>query len=139
MTATGARLGEAELNEVVAVSRQLDKLAKIADESLPLTERIAARIDGTRIHKIFQNLIKQNGNSSITTEESFIGGRAADYYGQAGSVRLDAVLRNAEGKIIAVFDLKTGYGGLTPGRIEQIRQQLGKLAIDYVPVFEIRP
>jgi len=134
----GAPLAEKEIDEVVTISRQLDNFATQASDSLTLAQRVNPWVDGTRMHTIFQNLIKVTGNEAIQTEQTFLNGSPATY-GTAGAVRLDAVLYNAEGAIIAVYDLKTGVAGLTQYRVEAIRRSLGNLAIPNVPVFEIRP
>lgn len=56
---------------------------------------------------------------------------------QKGSVRVDAVMYDASGNPIAIYDLKTGASGLTEGRIAEIRAQLPDNLKD-VPIKEIR-
>lgn len=73
---------------------------------------------------------------SFKTEVSYLDGKPVGY-GTPGSVRLDAVVWS-EGKIIAVFDLKTGGATLTEARIQQIRSHLPPYA-QAVPILEVRP
>lgn len=60
-------------------------------------------------------------------------------YGTAGGVRLDVAEYNDEGKICAIYDLKTGSAGLTDARIQQIRDAVKEVAIPDVPIIEIHP
>ena len=67
-------------------------------------------------------------------EQSFSLGDAVRY-GAAGSIRSDVVLRDRSGIPIAVYDLKTGNAKLTPSRVREIRDGLGRQDI---PVIELR-
>jgi hypothetical protein len=58
------------------------------------------------------------------------------YYGLAGSIRTDVVLRDPKRPDqlpIAVYDLKTGRAVLTPARVNEIREQIGLKDDDDVP------
>jgi hypothetical protein len=68
--------------------------------------------------------IRQEG-----VEQSFSVGDVVRY-GLEGSVRTDIVLRDRDGIPIAVYDLKTGNAKLTPSRIREIRDSLGRQNID---------
>ena len=56
-------------------------------------------------------------------------------YGSPDSIRTDVVLRNDDGDIIAIYDVKTGRG-LGQARVDQLRDKTGPA--DYTPVIELR-
>ncbi|MFL9824697.1 hypothetical protein [Rhodoplanes sp. SY1] len=57
--------------------------------------------------------------------ETTFGAEPGASYGSKGSIRTDILLRNEAGDIIAIYDLKTGEKGLTPGRVRELRQKTG--------------
>ena len=84
---------------------------------------------GRRVKELNIPGIREGG-----VEQSFsLGGGAR--YGLEGSVRTDVVLRDREGIPIAVYDLKTGNARLTPSRVREIRDALGR---PNIPVIELR-
>lgn len=89
---------------------------------------------GTRVHSAFRAEVNALQLSNIRTEVSYMNGLQVPY-GTAGSVRLDAVEFDVNGKILQIFDLKTGGATLTPQRIQQIQQQ----TMMPVPVNLLRP
>jgi len=56
-------------------------------------------------------------------------------YGANGSIRTDVILRDENGEIIAVWDIKTGNGELTKARRQEIRDELD--LSDDVPIIEL--
>jgi retron-type reverse transcriptase len=56
-------------------------------------------------------------------------------YGQDGSIRTDVVLRNEEGEIVAIYDLKTGEAIIRPSRAVELRAKTR--AGPDVPVIEL--
>jgi hypothetical protein len=60
----------------------------------------------------------------------------AGSYGSSGSVRTDGVLRDDDGNIIAIYDVKTGAADLTPARADQLRTKTE--APSNTPVIQIR-
>jgi Phage portal protein len=56
-------------------------------------------------------------------------------YGSPDSIRTDVVLRNDDGDIIAIYDVKTGRG-LGRARVDQLRDKTG--SADDTPVIELR-
>ncbi|MBY0381939.1 MAG: hypothetical protein K2W78_08490 [Xanthobacteraceae bacterium] len=56
-------------------------------------------------------------------------------YGLAGSIRTDLTLRNIQGDIVAIYDVKTGNARITPGRANELREKTG--AAPDTPVFEL--
>ena len=92
---------------------------------------------GTRIHILFANdLRSQNlpgiGRSGV--EQSFSLGDIAKY-GEDGTVRVDVYMRDDTGKILAVWDVKTGGAVLTGARVRQLRAELG--VGNDVPIIEL--
>ena len=92
---------------------------------------------GSRIHLMFANDVKlQNlpGIGSSGVERSFSLGDIADY-GEDGTIRVDVYMRDETGKVIAIWDVKTGGAILTGARVGQLRAEAG-VGTD-VPVIEL--
>ena len=92
---------------------------------------------GTRIHILFANDVRlQNlpGIGAEGLEESFSLGDIAKY-GEDGTVRVDVYMRDNNGKVIAIWDVKTGGAVLTGARVRQLRAEVG-VGSD-VPVIEL--
>ena len=68
-------------------------------------------------------------------ERSFSLDAADPYYGLAGTVRTDVTLRNIQGDIIAVYDVKTGERTMSRSRADELRT-ITRAAPD-TPVFEL--
>jgi hypothetical protein len=97
----------------------------------------AGPLFGTRVHVDFARRLKGYdlpGIGSVGVEQSFSMGELA-VYGVEGSIRTDIILRNAAGKPVAIYDLKTGSAKLTPSRIKELRDGAGA---PNVPVIELR-
>lgn len=56
-------------------------------------------------------------------------------YGLAGTIRTDVTLRNVQGEIIAIYDVKTGDETISPTRARELR--LKTRAAPDTPVFEL--
>jgi hypothetical protein len=92
---------------------------------------------GTRIHFLFATDVKlQNlpGIGKAGVEQSFGWGDIADY-GEDGTVRVDVYMRDETGKIIAIWDVKTGGAVLTGARVRELRAHAG--VGTEVPVIEL--
>ncbi len=92
---------------------------------------------GIAVHKSFANAVialdlPGIGRSGVEQTFSLTD---AIYYGAAGSVRTDVVLRNDGGEVIAIYDLKTGGARLTSSRAQELRTKTG--ALPNVPVIEL--
>jgi hypothetical protein len=74
------------------------------------------------------------GQRGLQTEVSVINGAKVPY-GRAGSVRLD-VLEGSIRNPTAIYDYKFGTAGMTPARINQIRNVGG---YPNVPIVTVRP
>jgi hypothetical protein len=82
---------------------------------------------GTRIHLMFKNdVILQNlpGIGRNGVEQSFSLGDIAEY-GEDGTVRVDVYMRDGTGKVVAIWDVKTGGAVLTAARVRQLRAEVG--------------
>ena len=92
---------------------------------------------GIQAHFEFAKRVRALSIPGIRTagvEQSFDLG-AVVRYGLDGSVRTDIVLRDRSGIPIAVYDLKTGNAKLTPSRVQELRNAVGRQDI---PVIELR-
>lgn len=56
-------------------------------------------------------------------------------YGLSGSIRTDLTLRNIQGDIVAIYDVKTGDARMSQARANQLRETTG--AQPNTPVFEL--
>jgi hypothetical protein len=91
---------------------------------------------GTFIHLQFADAVRSARLSGIgyaDVETTFPEDSA---YGAANTIRTDVVLRNADGTVRAIYDVKTGESGLSPARVNQLRAKTG--AGPNTPVIELR-
>jgi len=119
------------------IDRTTERLLSVLVDTVQSLGPGAGPIFGIRAHVEFGRRIKELNIPGIRekgVEQSFSLGGAADY-GLEGSIRTDVVLRDREGIPIAVYDLKTGNARLTPSRVREIRDALGRPDI---PVIELR-
>ena len=79
---------------------------------------------GTRAHKAFADAVNGTkiGSNVIRTEVSYLNGQIVRY-GTKGSARIDAGLYDKSGKLLQVFDLKTGGAKLTSKQVQHIQNQ----------------
>jgi hypothetical protein len=68
-------------------------------------------------------------------ERSFSLEDSDPHYGLAASIRTDVTLRNIQGDIIAIYDVKTGDRRISRPRAEELRAKTG--AAPNTPVFEL--
>ena len=115
-------------------------LSKLASEAARLVPRgnLSAQVWGTLVHSKFERLVKDLHRTDIRTEVRYLNGVPIRGARVTGEVRLDIVVYDKTGKIIQVFDLKTGTAGLTPRRIAQIQSHL-PVGSQAAPITEIRP
>ena len=104
---------------------QLQSFADQANDAVNGTGPVA----GTLKHSFFRDLIKAFNNPFLKSEQSVLPNGDPAYYGQPGSIRFDAALYGSNGKIIAVWDLKTGSAVLTASRIQIMKNALDPSAI----------
>jgi hypothetical protein len=108
------------------------RAAKIVKQNTGLSEGMGGF--GTRVHTQLKQEIDAVGGA-LRGEISYKNGFEVKY-GTEGSVRLD-VVKGAEGKPEAIWDLKTGTAKLTKERIDQIRSHLPDQFKD-APIAEVR-
>jgi hypothetical protein len=92
---------------------------------------------GTDVHTAFARVVREPdlpGIGKKGVEQSFDREGEARY-GKDGSITTDVVLRNEEGKIIAIYDLKIGSAIIRPSRAAELRAMTG--AGPDVPVIEL--
>lgn len=87
---------------------------------------------GTKIHTLFAAAVRTAGIPGVEVEQTFPAGP----YGSTNSIRTDVILRDESGKIIAIYDLKTGGASLEPWRVRELRAKTGTTPQTYV--FQIR-
>jgi hypothetical protein len=101
-----------------------DILVRVNQAVSQWRDPISARLYGIAVHKRFADEVRTRnlpGIGTVGVEQTFVW-RGLPRYGLDGSIRTDIVLRNADGRIIAIYDLKTGGATMRPSREEQIRK-----------------
>jgi hypothetical protein len=119
------------------IDRTTERLLSILTDTVESLGAGSGPIFGIQAHLEFANRVKALNIPGIReegVEQSFSLGDAARY-GAAGSIRTDIVLRDRSGIPIAVYDLKTGNAKLTPSRVREIRDGIGR---PNIPVIELR-
>ncbi|MBX9670639.1 MAG: hypothetical protein K2X93_23755, partial [Candidatus Obscuribacterales bacterium] len=127
----GVQQAQAQFDK--AISDLQASLRRIAYPHIPPggfpATRPGAQATGTRFHQLLAqevvNFAKTHGMQDFISAEETIG-----------KVKLDVVIRDPFGEIISVLDWKTGDAGLTPARIQEIRDALS--AAGYNPDVPIR-
>lgn len=113
----------------------LAQSAKTMGQAVPPGMR--ATVFGIHVHYDFGTRVKAldlPGIGQDGVEQSW-SLEALARYGLADSIRTDIYLRDRFGTPIAIYDLKTGNGQLTPRRIKELQNAVG--AGD-IPVIELR-
>jgi hypothetical protein len=89
---------------------------------------------GRHVHERFADTVRIQGLPGIGYDdvETTFGGA---YYGAKGSVRTDVVLRDEAGKVIAIYDVKTGMADMSPARAAQLRIKVG--VDNSVPIYQL--
>jgi HK97 family phage portal protein len=101
----------------VLLARAMDKIDQIPN--------LSAGEYGRRVHVEFANLVRQAnvpGVSFVDVERTFSLDPNARY-GSADSVRTDAILRDDNGKIIAIYDAKTRSAYVSNSRADELRMK----------------
>jgi hypothetical protein len=93
---------------------------------------------GMLVHTEFANQVRAAGLRGIDADdvERTFGVQQNASYGAKDSAKPDTVLRDDDGNIIAIYDVKTGAGF---SRITIIKYRLRTDSDSYVPIFELRP
>ncbi len=126
----------------------IDRTTDILFQTLVRDEELVSRaqvllgkagpaLHGTLVHSAFAIDVKSQdlpGIGKDGVEQSF-SLQDVVRYGANGSVRTDVLMRDSDGHIIAIWDVKTGNAELTEERIQEIRDEVG---VDSdVPVIEL--
>jgi hypothetical protein len=91
---------------------------------------------GTAVHRAFAVAVQvQNLPGVGDVEQSFSLDTVDPYYGLAGTIRTDATLRNVQGDVIAIYDVKTGDERISRARANELRELTR--AAPSTPVFEL--
>lgn len=79
---------------------------------------------GSMVHKEAADWVRSSGVPGLSAEQSWLDGIPV-IGNLLGSKRPDVVLRETDGDILAVWDLKTGNAELWRPRAAEIRQSMG--------------
>jgi hypothetical protein len=100
-----------------------DLLSQVNASVSTRRDPLSARLYGVIVHAEFAKAVRAKnlpGIGQVGVEQSFdVDGLAR--YGLDGSIRTDIVVRNTQGQIIAIFDVKTGNATLSSTREAKIR------------------
>lgn len=132
-TSTGFYTGIQSIDET---SDALSDVLTDVIEKLEYLPSISASKYGIAVHVLFGievSLKQLPGVGDI--ERTFSPEDADPYYGVAGSIRTDVTLRNIQGDIIAIYDVKTGNARISQARADELRLKTG--AAPPTPVFEL--
>jgi hypothetical protein len=109
-------------------------LARVMDV-VEYTPGITAQEYGRVVHEKFADIVRVLGLPGIgygDIESTFQGA----YYGAKGSIRTDVVLRDDTGKIVAIYDVKTGDATISAARAAELRAKTK--TGDDVPIIEMQ-
>ena len=91
---------------------------------------------GTLVHTAFGVAVRLANLPGVgDIERSFSLEDSDPHYGLAGSIRTDVTLRNIQGDVIAIYDVKTGDKRISPSRADELRAKTR--AAPNTPVFEL--
>lgn len=112
-------------NVLASVIRKLEYLPSMSPQ-----------IYGILVHTAFGFEVRLKGLPGVgDIERTFSLDDADPYYGFAGSIRTDVTLRNIQGDIVAIYDVKTGNARMSQRRADELREKTG--AASGTPVFEL--
>lgn len=112
-----------------------DILADVV-EKLEYISGLPPTVYGTLVHGLFALEVGFKDLPGVgDIERSFSLEDADPHYGLAGSIRTDVTLRNIQGDIIAIYDVKTGDTPLSRARADELRLKTN--AAPDTPVFEL--
>lgn len=112
-----------------------DILADVVEKIEYLPE-MSPQVFGMLVHAAFGLEVRFKDLPGVgDIERTFSFDNSDPYYGLAGSVRTDVTLRNIQGDIIAIYDVKTGNAGMSRARAGELRLKTN--ASPDTPVFEL--
>lgn len=105
-------------------------------EKLDYLPEMSPQQYGTAVHVAFGIEVGKLGLPGVgDIERSFSLDDSDPRYGLLGTIRTDVVLRNIQGDIIAIYDVKTGDAGMSRSRADKLREKTS--AAPNTPVFEL--
>jgi hypothetical protein len=118
-------------NTTVKLTTTLAEVMDVVESTPGLTPQEYGRL----VHEKFADITRVQGLPGIAYDdvETTFGGA---YYGAKGSIRTDVVLRDEGGKIIAIYDVKTGDATIGAARAAELRAKTG--AGKDVPIIELQ-
>ena len=110
-------------------------LAHAMDVVEPGSEALTPQEYGRLVHEKFADSVRVLGLPGIGYDdvETTFGGA---YRGAKDSVRTDVVLRDEAGKVIAIYDVKTGNANMRPARAAELRVRVG--VDNSVPIYQLK-
>lgn len=124
------------IQSIDETSDALIDVLKDVVEKLGYLPGIPANVYGTFVHGLFAAEVYLKSLPGVgDIERTFSLDDADPSYGPAGSIRTDLTLRNIQGDIVAIYDVKTGNARMSPARANRLREKTG--AAPNTPVFEL--
>lgn len=91
---------------------------------------------GTAVHGAFGAAVKLADMPGVgDIERSFSLEDSDPRYGLLGTIRTDVTLRNIQGDVVAIYDVKTGDAQMSASRADELREKTR--ATPDTPVFEL--
>jgi hypothetical protein len=121
--------------QIVSTTVRLNEiLAHVMDVVEPGSDALTPQEYGRLVHERFVDTVRILGLPGIGYDdvETTFGGA---YYGAKDSVRTDVVLRDEAGKVIAIYDVKTGMAEMRPARAAELRVKVG--VDNSVPIYQL--
>jgi hypothetical protein len=132
-TSDGFLTGIQEIDETSEALSECLVSAMNAVEYLPT---MSPSMYGVAVHTAFGFAVRLRNLPGVgDIERSFSLDTFNPRYGLRQSIRTDVTLRNVQGDIIAIYDVKTGDQTISPGRAEELR--LKTRAAPGTPIFEL--
>ncbi|HEY8333650.1 MAG TPA: hypothetical protein VIQ05_07625 [Tardiphaga sp.] len=105
-------------------------------EALEYLPTMSASVYGVAVHAAFGAAVRLQDLPGVgDIERSFSLDTVDPTYGMAGTIRTDLTLRNIQGDIIAIYDVKTGSARISSSRADELRAITR--AAPNTPVFEL--
>ncbi|MFZ5738398.1 MAG: hypothetical protein ACOY6K_16145 [Pseudomonadota bacterium] len=131
---------ESALTGIDTIDQTTKKLTDILSNTMEAADFIPNQTPqayGVAVHFEFARSVRSSDLEGIGTygvEQSFILGEVQKY-GVAGSIRTDVILSDEAGRVLAIYDVKTGGAVLRPSRADDLRKHTRAGA--YTPVIEL--
>jgi hypothetical protein len=105
-------------------------------EKIEYLPEMSPQVYGMLVHAAFGLEVRFKDLPGVgDIERTFSLDNSDPYYGLAGSIRTDVTLRNIQGDIVAIYDVKTGNAGMSRARADELRLKAN--ASPDTPVFEL--